>query len=63
MFAAHPLSRFAVDATKISYITPAVRFGIGVDKLAIEAELGGRRRFQRAVSVTRVKQKPPRGEA
>jgi hypothetical protein len=43
MFAAHPLSRFAVDATKISYITPAVRFGIGVDKLAIEAGLGGHR--------------------
>ena len=57
MFAAHPFASFALDATKISYITPAVRFGIGVDKLAIETGLGNAGRFQRAVSVTRVKQK------
>ena len=40
MFAAHPFTSFAVDAAEISYITPAIRFAIGVDNLAVQASLG-----------------------
>src|ERR1700741_5579021 len=40
MFAAHPFESFAVDAAEISYVTPAIRFAIGVDQLAIKAGLG-----------------------
>ena len=36
MFAAHPLASFAVDAAEISYVASAVRFGVGVDELAIK---------------------------
>src|SRR5437763_8913409 len=40
MFAAHPFSSFAVDAAEISYIASAIRFGVGVNELKIEAGLG-----------------------
>src|ERR1700747_3733211 len=40
MFATHPFASFTMDAAEISYVAPAVRFGIGVDQLTIEAGLG-----------------------
>src|SRR6476646_11052510 len=40
MFAAHPFASFALDTAESSYITPAIRFAIGVDELTIEAGLG-----------------------
>lgn len=48
MLAAHPFSSFALDAAEISYITPAIRFTIGVDDLTVEAGLG----YAQAVVVT-----------
>ena len=40
MFAAHPFSSFALNATQISYVAPAVGFTVGVDDLSIEAGFG-----------------------
>ena len=37
MVAAHPLASFAVDAPEVSYVAAAVRFAVGIEKLAIEA--------------------------
>ena len=39
VFAAHPFLSFALDASQISYVAPAVGFTVGVDDLAIEAGL------------------------
>ena len=40
MSAAHPGNVFGLGTAKISNVTSAVRFGIGVDELAIETRLG-----------------------
>jgi hypothetical protein len=40
MFAAHPGNVLGLDAAEISYITPAIRFAICVDKLTIKTRLG-----------------------